>query len=451
MDETMTPTTMQSFTVVKQVGKGAFGTVFKVIRKSDNKVYAIKTINIGKMDKKTIASNLNEIRILSSFSHPNIVGYKEAFLEKKDTEMCIVMEFVGGGDLAGKISDCKKRKMHLNEESVWKFFIQTLMGLKAFHDMKIIHRDIKSANLFLSEDYETIKVGDLNVAKVTKNDLAQTQIGTPYYLAPEIWNNQVYTNKCDVFSLGVVLYEMCALAVPFEANSIAELCRKITKGTFGKIPSKYSEDMYTIISMMLTKDPKRRPSVDQLLEHPIITSKMLSQNIEQFRNKEVAQRLMGTIVVPKNLNQLNQVLPKQKKYRASAKSVDNLGRLEKDDFSEKASVKGVDSPNLSARKQPPETPKKVGSKAELPPLKAEPASAKKDAKLPPVTPKPLPPAKGALVPNIDVMNKAGSAKKVDIKAKAPGYQDYAGRAPEVKRAGRARVSSADKRPSLKFF
>lgn len=92
--------------------------------------------------------------------------------------------------------------------------------MKKLHDMKIIHRDIKSANLFLSENQHEVKLGDLGVAKIAKNDLARTQIGTPYYLAPEIWNNKVYNYKCDIFSLGVVMYELIARQVPFNGRNM---------------------------------------------------------------------------------------------------------------------------------------------------------------------------------------------------------------------------------------
>lgn len=94
------------------------------------------------------------------------------------------------------------------------------MGLKKLHSNNIIHRDIKSANLFLTKDFDFIKLGDLNVAKITKNNFAKTQIGTPYYLAPEIWKNNIYDYRCDIFSLGVVIYEMASLKLPFEANNI---------------------------------------------------------------------------------------------------------------------------------------------------------------------------------------------------------------------------------------
>ena len=114
------------------------------------------------------------------------------------------MEYVGGGDLSQRIKDCKKYSNHLKEETIWRYFVQTLEGLRSLHVLSIVHRDVKTANIFLSEDLKTAKLGDMNVAKVVKNNFASTQIGTPYYLAPEIWNNKQYDFRCDVFSLGCV-------------------------------------------------------------------------------------------------------------------------------------------------------------------------------------------------------------------------------------------------------
>ena len=114
------------------------------------------------------------------------------------------MEYVGGGDLSDKVKEFKRKRSHFKEEIIWNYILQVLQGLKGLHEMKIMHRDIKTANIFLTEDYKIAKLGDLNVAKVAKNDFASTQIGTPYYLAPEIWNNRLYDNRCDIFSLGCV-------------------------------------------------------------------------------------------------------------------------------------------------------------------------------------------------------------------------------------------------------
>lgn len=114
------------------------------------------------------------------------------------------MEFVGGGDLSDKVRELKRKRSHFKEDILWSYLIQILQGLRGLHEMKIMHRDVKTANIFLSSDFRTVKLGDMNVAKVAKNDFASTQIGTPYYLAPEIWNNRLYDYRCDVFSLGCV-------------------------------------------------------------------------------------------------------------------------------------------------------------------------------------------------------------------------------------------------------
>ena len=105
--------------------------------------------------------------------------------------------------------------MEITEETIWKYICQILVGLKKLHDLKIIHRDIKSANLFLSNNFEILKLGDLGIAKLAKQGFGETQVGTPYYLAPEIWKNNLYDYRCDIYSFGCVVYEMCSLRVPF--------------------------------------------------------------------------------------------------------------------------------------------------------------------------------------------------------------------------------------------
>ena len=220
MEKKFKYSTMKDFEVIKKVGEGSYGKVYKVRRKSDQKIYAIKTINISTMDKTQITNTLNEVRILCSLNQSYVVGYKEAFINKNGKEMCLVMEYVGGGDMEMKINKYLKKKVLMKEEKVWIYLVQCLAGLKTLHDLKIIHRDIKSANLFLSSDHSVVKLGDLNVAKIAKNDFAQTQIGTPYYLAPEIWNNEIYDYKCDIFSLGCVIYEMAALKIPFKGKNL---------------------------------------------------------------------------------------------------------------------------------------------------------------------------------------------------------------------------------------
>lgn len=107
----------------------------------------------------------------------------------------------------------------MDEEVIWKIFIDVVRGLKALHEMNIMHRDLKSANVFLYSD-DRAKLGDLNVSKVAKKGLSYTQTGTPYYASPEVWRDEPYDNKSDIWSLGCVLYESVTLKPPFRAEDM---------------------------------------------------------------------------------------------------------------------------------------------------------------------------------------------------------------------------------------
>ena len=132
------------------------------------------------------------------------------------------------------------------ETLIWAVLIHMVKALKVLHSMKIFHRDLKSANVFLSKD-GTTKLGDLNVSKVAKKGLLYTQTGTPYYASPEVWKDQPYDHKSDIWSLGCVLYEMTTLKPPFRANDMNGLYKRVLKGTYPKIPSSYSPDLGAMI------------------------------------------------------------------------------------------------------------------------------------------------------------------------------------------------------------
>lgn len=106
-----------------------------------------------------------------------------------------------------------------------------LMGIKVLHDLKILHRDLKSANVFLFKD-GTAKIGDMNVSKIAKKGLLYTQTGTPYYASPEVWNDSPYDLKSDIWSAGCVIYETAFLKPPFRAEDMEGLYKKIVKGTY---------------------------------------------------------------------------------------------------------------------------------------------------------------------------------------------------------------------------
>lgn len=128
------------------------------------------------------------------------------------------------------------------------------------HKIKIMHRDLKSANIFLYNDMKS-KLGDMNVSKVTNQQgLNYTQTGTPYYASPEVWKDEPYDIKSDVWSLGCVIYEMVTLKPPFQAEDMQGLYKKILKGVFPKTPEHFSSDINTMLKIMIQVNPKKRPS-----------------------------------------------------------------------------------------------------------------------------------------------------------------------------------------------
>ena len=139
-----------------------------------------------KLSEKEKENALNEVRILASIRHPNIASYKEAFFEQDTNALCIVMEYCDNGDLQSKINTAKKTQKFTKEDDIWSIFYQMVLGLQSLHQQQIIHRDIKCANVFLTKE-GMVKLGDLNVSKVAKAGILQTQTGTPYYASPEVW------------------------------------------------------------------------------------------------------------------------------------------------------------------------------------------------------------------------------------------------------------------------
>lgn len=147
----------------------------------------------------------------------------------------------------------------IHEKDIWKTIVEMAKALKILHEKHIFHRDLKSANVFLNKD-GTSKLGDLNVSKVAKKGLLYTQTGTPYYASPEVWKDQPYDSKSDIWSLGCVIYEMTTLKPPFRAADMNGLYKKVIKGAYPEIPKKYTKDLSDVIMRMLSVESKFRPS-----------------------------------------------------------------------------------------------------------------------------------------------------------------------------------------------
>jgi len=214
---------------------------------------------MNNLSDKEKENALNEVRILASIKNANVVCYKEAFIDPDSQSLCIIMEYVDNGDLFQLIKRQQKLKKYIKEVNIWKIFIQVLRGLRALHELKIMHRDLKSANVFLYKD-GTAKLGDLNVSKIIKAGLGYTQTGTPYYASPEVWKDKPYDFKSDIWSLGCVLYETITLRPPFRANDMQGLFDKVIKGSYPRIPKKFSPDLSMVIKGLLQVKAKNRPT-----------------------------------------------------------------------------------------------------------------------------------------------------------------------------------------------
>uniref|UniRef100_A0A673CTR3 non-specific serine/threonine protein kinase n=1 Tax=Sphaeramia orbicularis TaxID=375764 RepID=A0A673CTR3_9TELE len=190
------------------------------------------------------------------------------------------MEYCDGGDLLKKIN--MQRGVPFTEEQVMDWFVQICLGLKHIHDKKVLHRDIKSQNIFLTSGGMKAKLGDFGIARMLNNtmELARTCVGTPYYLSPEICENRPYNNKTDIWSLGCVLYELCTLRHPFEGSSLRQLVSKICRGRYSPVPSRCSYDLRQLITQLFKVNPRDRPSVSSVLRRPFV-EKHISKHLDQ--------------------------------------------------------------------------------------------------------------------------------------------------------------------------
>ena len=313
---------MNGFEQISKIGEGAYSTVLKVRRLIDNNIYALKKVKLLKLSEKEKSNALNEVRILASVKSNFVISYKEAFFEEKESCLGIVMEFADKGDLYQRINEYKKRRIYFEESEIWRIFIQLVKGLKALHELKILHRDLKSANVFLFND-GSAKLGDLNVSKVAKKGLGYTQTGTPYYASPEVWNDKPYNYKSDIWSLGCVLYEMVMLKPPFRAENMDGLYSKVCKGMYPRISDKCSNDLAMVIGVLLRVDPNARPSCEQILKLNVVQKRI--EYFKNFSGDDVSedQALLKTINIPKNLLFLGDKLP-QPNYEANNKNYNSF-------------------------------------------------------------------------------------------------------------------------------
>lgn len=303
-----------NFELISKLGEGAYSIVYKVRRLTDSQIYALKKVRLEPLKSKERENALNEVRILASIIDPYIVNYKEAFLDEPSLSLCIVMEYAPGGDLQQKIKSTRSEQTNMNEAEIWRFIIHICRGLNTLHKMQILHRDLKSANVFLTypnpngSGAPIYKLGDLNVSKIATRGLVYTQTGTPYYASPEVWRDEPYDLKSDIWSLGCVAYEMASGKPPFQAPDMANLFKKVQKGIYDRIPMVYSQELVEVIGACLKVNPTQRPTAVEIIGLGLVQKRIQNLN-EGVVRKNSKCNLLKEIDLPKNLIFLKGKLP----------------------------------------------------------------------------------------------------------------------------------------------
>jgi len=256
------------------LGRGSFGVTYAARSSKDPKVRcAVKEISMTMLSEKHRREALAESELLRTLSHRNVVACFDAVL----TGAClyIVMECATQGDLSRHIGARRETGEIFPEDTVMVLFVQICSALAYIHKQKIMHRDLKPANIFVFGDGDlsgsTLKLGDFGLGKVFKGaSMATSTVGSPSYFSPEVCRSKPYGRKSDLWSLGVVLYELAALALPFNARVVPALARVICLSEPSPLPERYGPQLHVLVAQLLQKAPERRPTAAGVLEDPYL-------------------------------------------------------------------------------------------------------------------------------------------------------------------------------------
>merc|ERR550534_2973580 len=197
------------------------------------------------------------------------------------------MDYADAGDLFSLIQKTKHARMNFGERQILRWFTQMALAIKYMHEAYVLHRDLKSQNLFLQGPNGRLKIGDFGISKILDSTvaLAKTTIGSPYYMSPEICAHKPYSWSSDVWAMGCILYELCTLRVPFDAADIHDLVKKITRGPTPRI-AHYTDELRSLGLALLHIDDSHRPTAQQVVKQTIVQREIrrMFQEENQRRN-----------------------------------------------------------------------------------------------------------------------------------------------------------------------
>ncbi|GMH60450.1 hypothetical protein TrRE_jg644, partial [Triparma retinervis] len=254
--------------------------VFKVRRKKNRQLCVLKERKFAELGRKR--DILNEVALLERLDHPNVIKCYGHFWDHASGALYMVLEYADAGDLYSHVIKRRMKGSYYTEGEIWVMFYQLCLGLNHLHSNGVIHRDIKSLNIMMCKD-GMVKIGDLGVSRQVGQEtmMLQTFYGTPLYASPELCENKPYNEKTDIWSLGVVLYEIGCLTPPFSGQNLISLADNIRNARYPEMPrNMFSESLTRMVAMLLQKNYQKRPSIKQILswfkEPPVL----LPQNTE---------------------------------------------------------------------------------------------------------------------------------------------------------------------------
>ena len=284
-------TNSSSYVKVEKIGEGSFGEVYIAKNMKNDKLFVCKEMKLNGLDEPTVMQLFTEVKVLQAIQHPNIVEMTESY-RTKSNKLVLILEYLSGGDLAEFIKNRNGQYIPQQQIEIW--ILQLCLALKHSHDHKIVHRDLKTSNIFM-DDMNNLKLGDFGLAKnlIGSKQNLKGFTGTPLYLAPESISQGLCSFKSDIWSLGLIIYELCSLNNPFYCTSYPELIQRICHKEVPPIPSVYSMELNHFIMSLLRKKQVDRPSIREILESDFIRT-LLFKNKQEF-NKLVSQNTLSNI------------------------------------------------------------------------------------------------------------------------------------------------------------